>query len=230
MTENGPAMGFRAQMREALSHEPVSIVPVTEHNLPRFDAVLTNLGTMSMSTDAMLPFTGNPTESNAEWFANVKNLWLYGAKDGDFSKPENVEGFVNVYTPEHMDQINTWLKEKNLRPYDEGGVVEYASFGLHSEKNPDLEMSATKQALSKVFVFDQEQKYKDVRAVTVWVTHDQDNKLKTFEAEQLTKLGGRALGSAKYEASEKVDSTCFIIPRKAFTETLVATKSPIKLK
>lgn len=229
MTEAAPAMGFRAQMREALSHEPVSLVPVTEHNLPRFDKVLTNLNTMAMSTDGMVSFADNPNESNAEWFAQVKNLWLFGVKDGDFSKPENVEGFINVYAPEHMDKVNMWLQEKNLRPYDDGAVVEYASFGLHSDTNPDLEMSATKQALAKVFVFDQEQKYKDVRAVIVWNMHDKDNKLNQFEADQITKLGGRLLGTARYKEYETVDSTCFIIPRKAFTETLVATKTPVTL-
>ena len=228
MTENGPAMGFRAQMREALSREPISLVPVTEHNLPRFEAVLTNLSTLSQSSDAMVSFTGNPAESNAEWYANVKNLWLYGAKDGDYSKPENVEGFVNVYQPEHLDKVNQWLQEKNQRPYDEGAVVEFASFGLHSDTNPELEMSAVKQALSKVFVFDVEKKYQDVRAVTVWASHDKDNKLIPAEAEQIAKLGGRSLGTAKYAEHESVDSTCFIIHRKAFTETLVASKPPIK--
>jgi hypothetical protein len=227
MPETAPAMGFRAQMREALSREPISLVPVTEHNLPRFDAVLTNLNTMAMSSDGMVSFTGNPTEPNQEWFANVKNLWLYGAKDGDYSKPENVEGFVNVYAPEHMDKVNKWLQENNQRPYDDGAVVEYASFGLHSATNPDLEMSATKQALSKVFVFDVEKKYQDVRAVTVWASHDVDNTLNATEAEQIAKLGGRPLGVARYAEHEAVDSTCFIIPRKAFTETIVSTKTPV---
>ena len=37
-------MGFRAQMRELLSQEPVSLVPVTERNIPRFEASLTALG------------------------------------------------------------------------------------------------------------------------------------------------------------------------------------------
>ncbi len=225
MTESAPAMGFRAQMREALSREPISLVPVTEHNLPRFDKVLTNLNTMALSTDGMVSFTGDPNESNAEWFANVKNLWLYGAKDGDYSKPENVEGFINVYQPEHMDKVNKWLQEQNQRPYLENSVVEYASFGLHSDTNPDLEMSATKQALSKVFVFDVEKKYQDVRAVTVWATHDKDNMLNPTEAAQIAKLGGRPLGTARYAEHETVDSTCFIIPRKAFTEAIVSTKA-----
>lgn len=226
MTGEQTGMGFRAQIKEALSKEPVSIVPVTEYNIGRFDPILTNLSALSMTTDGMVPFT-DPAETNEAWLGEVKSLWLFGNPDSkaDFSQHENVGGFIHVYEPEHMDKINEWLKQKNLRPYDSGAVVEYASFGLHSKTNPTLEMSATKQALAKVFVFDQE-KYRDVRAVSVWVTHDADNTLNDAEFAQLKSIGAKPLGRARYHESEVVDSTCFMIPRKAFLDSLTGGAKP----
>lgn len=230
MTEAQTGMGFRAQIKEALSKEPVALVPVTEHNIPKFDAVLTNLNTLAMANDGMVPVTGDPNESNETWLGSVKSLWLFGTPNANFSVPEHVEGFVNVYAPEHMDEINEWLVQKKLRPYDEGSVVEFASFGLHSAASPEAEMSAVRQALAKVFDFDQEQ-YGTVRAVSVWATHNSENKLDPQEMAAIRALGGKPLGAARYSPNETVDSTCFMIPRKAFNDALLQprqTLSPVQ--
>lgn len=213
-------MGFRAQMRELLSTEPVSLVPVTERNLPRFEAALTELGQLSQSEGGMLPLTGNSQETNAEWLSGTKGLWLVGDKEADFSQAENVAGFVNVYAPEHNGSINDWLLKRGMRAYDSGAVVELSSF-VKSDSSEGVELSAHKQALAKVFMDDS---FKDVRAVTTWVTHTPDNKLDPTEVADMKKLGGWPLGSLKYAAGEPVDSTCFLVTRRAFLDALTGTK------
>lgn len=112
MTEAPQGMGFRAQVRELLSKEPVSLVPVTERNIKRFDATLTDLSARSSAEGGMFPVTGNTDETNQEWAGSVKALWLIGQKETDFSIPENVAGFVNIYAPEHNGAINDWLLKK----------------------------------------------------------------------------------------------------------------------
>lgn len=221
MTEAPQPMGFRAQMRELLSSEPISIVPVTERNLPRFEGVLTELSQASQSESGMLPMTGNAQETPAEWLAGTRGLWLIGAKEADFSMPENVAGFVNAYAPEHSGSINDWLLKRGMRAYDPGSVVELASFVKDQEGAGAMELSAHKQALAKVFMDDS---FKDVRAVTTWVTHTPDNKLDPAEVADMKKLGGWPLGSLKYAASEPVDSTCFLVTRRAFLDALTGTK------
>lgn len=219
MTEAPQGMGFRAQMRELLSKEPVSIVPVTERNIKRFDATLTDLSAKSAAEGGMFPVTGKADETNQEWASNVKALWLIGQKETDFSVPENVAGFVNVYAPEHNGAINDWLLKKGMRAYDPGAVVELASY-VKSD-NTSMELSANKQALAKVFMDDA---FKDVRAVTTWVTHTSENKLDPKEFAEMKQLGGWSLGSLKYNASENVDSTCFLITRRQFMDALTGTK------
>lgn len=218
MTGEAPSpVGFRAQMRELLSKEPVSLVPVTERNLKRFDATLTDLSQRSASE--MFPVTGNAAETNEEWASGVKALWLIGQKETDFSVPENVAGFVNVYAPEHQGAINDWLLSRGMRAYDPGAVVELASYVKDGADT--LELSASKQALAKVFMDDQ---FKDVRGVTVWVTHTPENTMDPKEAAAMKTLGGWALGSLKYDAGETVDSTCFLITRRQFLDALTGKK------
>lgn len=212
-------MGFRAQMRELLSKEPVSLVPVTERNIKRFDATLSDLSAKSASEGGMFPVTGNANETSQEWASNVKALWLIGQKETDFSVPENVSGFVNVYTPEHSGAINDWLLKKGMRAYDPGAVVELSSFVRGD--NTAMELSANKQALAKVFMDDA---FKDVRAVTTWVTHTAENKPDPKEFAEMKQLGGWSLGSLKYNATETVDSTCFLITRRQFMDALTGTK------
>jgi len=220
MTGEAPqGMGFRAQMRELLSKEPVSLVPVTERNIKRFDATLTELSAKSASEGGMFPVTGNANETNQEWASNVKALWLVGQKETDFSLLENVAGFVNVYAPEHGGAINDWLLKKGMRAYDPGAVVELSSYVKGD--NTTLETSANKQALAKVFMDDA---FKDVRAVTTWVTHTPENKLDPKEFAEMKQLGGWSLGSLKYNATESVDSTCFLITRRQFMDALTGTK------
>ncbi len=221
MSEAPQSMGFRAQMRELLSKESISIVPVTERNFPRFEATLTELGQLSQSESGMLPMTGNAQESPAEWLSASKGLWLIGDKEVDFSMPENVAGFVNVYAPEHNGSINDWLLKRGMRAYDQGTVVELASFVKNQPGSGDKELSADKQALAKVFMDDA---FKDVRAVTTWVTHTPENKLDPTDIADMKKLGGWPLGSLKYAASEPVDSSCFLITRRAFLDALTGTK------
>lgn len=84
-----------------------------------------------------------------------------------------------------------------------------------------MELSANKQALAKVFMDDA---FKDVRAVTTWVTHTSENKLDPKEFAEMKQLGGWSLGSLKYNASENVDSTCFLITRRQFMDALTGTK------
>ncbi len=208
-------------MRELLSQEPVSLVPVTERNIPRFEASLAALGQLSQSESGMLPMTGNTQESPAEWLAGTKGLWLFGVKDADFSMPENVAGFVNVYAPEHNGSINDWLLKRGMRAYDPGAVVELSSFAKNQDGANAMELSAHKQALAKVFMDDN---FKDVRAVTTWVTHLPENKLDPKEVADMKKVGGWPLGSLKYAASESVDSTCFLVTRRAFLDALTGTK------
>jgi hypothetical protein len=219
MTEAPQGMGFRAQIRELLSNETVSIVPVTERNIKRFDKTLTELSQKSTAEGDMFPVTGNPNETNEEWAKGVKALWLIGAKETDFSVPENVAGFVNVYVPEQTGTINDWLLKKGMRAYEPGMLVEIASFV--KDNNTAAELSANKQALAKVFMDDA---FKDVRAVTTWVTHTAENTLDPQELADMKKLGGWPLGSAKYNAGEAVDSTCFLITRRQFMDALTGTK------
>lgn len=221
MTESPQPMGFRAQMRELLSLEPISIVPVTERNLPRFEAPLIELSQLSQSESGMLPMTGNAQESPAEWLSGTKALWLIGDKEADFSQTENVAGFVNAYAPEHNGSINDWLLKRGMRAYDQGAVVEMASFVKDQPGSGEKELSADKQALAKIFMDDA---FKDVRAVTTWITHTPDNKLDPADIADMKKLGGWPLGSLKYAASESVDSSCFLITRRAFLDALTGTK------
>lgn len=218
--ETAPQMGFRAQMRELLAKEPVSIVPVTERNLQRFDATLTDLSQKSQK-EGMLPVTGNAAESNQEWASNVKALWLIGQKETDFSVPENVAGFVNVYAPEHEKEINEWLTAKGKHAYDAGALVEIASFVKEAANADTLGYSADRQALSRVFLDDA---FKDVRAVTSWATHTKENKLDQADYAAMKKLGGWPIGNTRYDAGESVDSTCFLITRRAFLDSLTAQK------
>lgn len=219
MTETAPQMSPRAQAREILSHEPVSLVPVTERNFPKFQATLTDVNNRSKA-DGMLPMTGDPQESNEAWAAATRGLWLIGAKDSDFSLPENVAGFVNAYAPEHINEVNDWLVKKGMRGYDAGAVVELSSF-VKDEAKADVGISGEKQALGKVFMDDA---FKDVRAVTMWVTHLAENTLDPKDVSDMKKLGGRPLGSLKYDASESVDSTCFLITRRGFLDALMGPK------
>lgn len=218
--EIAPQMGFRAQMRELLSKEPISIIPVTERNIARFDRTLTDLSQKSQK-DGMLPVTGNATETNQEWASHVKALWLIGQKETDFSVPENVAGFVNVYAPEHEKEINDWLLAKGKRAYDPGSLVEIASFVQDGEQSEQLQHSADRQALARVFMDDA---FKDVRAVTSWVTHTSENKLDQKDYAAMKKLGGWPIGTMRYDASESVDSTCFLISRRGFLDSLTGQK------
>lgn len=221
MTEIQP-MGFRAQVREMLSKEFITLVPVTERNITRFDATLTQLGRLSREEDGVLNMTLKPEETNKEWVMAAKGVWLFGAKESNFAVPEQVVGFVNVYAPEHMEKINRMLETHHKRPYDKGAVLELASYAKEYPTNVAKEMSATKQALAKVFMDDQ---FKDVRAVSVWVTHEAGNILDPMQAQELTKLGAMKLDALKYDPSESVDSTCFVIPRNAFFNTLLAPRT-----
>lgn len=213
-------MGFRAQIRELLSKETTALVPVTERNLQRFDATLTELSAASKEA-GLLNINGQPEESNEQWLHGTKGLWLFGAKEADFSNPEQAVGFVNVYEPEHMDKINTMLAARHKRPYDNGQVLEYASFVKDESVHANEHMSATKQALARVFMDEQ---YKDVRVVSVWVTHTDSNVIDPKEEQELRSLGALKLDAMKYTPDERVDSTCFIIPRKAFLDSLLVSQ------
>lgn len=212
-------MGFRAQMRELLKQEPMVLARVTERTLPKFEATLTQLSEAA----GMLPVSDNPQETNAEWAAGTRGLWVFGQRESDFSNPEQAAGFVNVYMPEHSNEINDWLVKRKMRAYDHGALIELSSFVKDVPGAGDMELSADKQALAKVFMDDE---YKDVRAVTTWITHTPDNKLDVKEVGEMKKLGGWPLGTLKYNASEPVDSTCFLITRNSFMEALSGKKRP----
>lgn len=218
--ETAPQMGFRAQMRELLSQEPVSIVPVTERNLLRFDKTLTNVSQKSEKA-GMFPVTGKPDETNEEWASNVKALWLIGQKEADFSEPSNVAGYVNVYAPEHEKEINEWLLAKGKHTYDSGSLVEIASYVHDGPQTEQIQHSADRQALARVFMDDA---FKDVRAVTSWVTNTPENKLDSKDYTAMKKLGGWPIGSTRYNQSESVDSTCFLITRRAFLDSVTGGK------
>lgn len=213
-------MGFRAQIREMLSKETTAIIPVTERNLKHYDTTLTQLSAASKDA-GLLNINGQPEESNEQWLHGTKGLWLFRPKEADFSNPEQVVGFVNVYEPEHMDKINTMLTTRHKRPYDKGQVLEYASFVKDEPAHAGEHMSATKQALARVFMDEQ---YKDVRAVSVWVTHTDTNVIDPNEEQELRSLGALKLDAMKYTPDERVDSTCFIIPRNAFLDSLLVSQ------
>lgn len=213
--EQQQGMGFRQNIREILKKEPVVLVQMGERNFPKYESLLSDLSLRSQTEDGMLPLTGNPQETPQEWIENTKGLWIFGPKEGDVSTVEGSSGFVSVYEPEHLDKINEWQTAKAKRVYEKGQVLELSSFVKDSAVT--LEDSATKLALDKVF---NGLNYKDVRVVSVWVTHDQNNQLNPVDASRTMMLGGKKLGSLKYDASERVDSTCFIIPRQAFLDTL----------
>lgn len=215
-------MGFRARIREILSKESTAIVPITERNLPRFDETLTKLSGLAKSEDGMLNINLKPEESNAEWANSVKALWVFGVKEANLALPDQALGFVNAYAPEHMDEINKMLVATHRRPFDTGAVVEMASYAKDYPANIEADVSATKQALAKVFMDDG---FKDVRAVTVWVTHEKDNALDPKQQEVMQNLGAIKLGALKYAPDESVDSTCFIIHRNAFMNRLTETTS-----
>lgn len=217
MTEIPSSTGGAAllqNIKEILSHEPVIIVPITERNLPVFEPVLTDL----TSASGMLPMTGNKEESIQDWVTHTKDVWVFGTpNETNRLDPEAAEGFVSVYEPEHLDKINEWQAAKGKRVYEKEQVLELSSYGKESSTGVVAEDSATKLALDKVF---NGLNYKDVRAVSVWVTHDQNNQLDPVDVSRTIALGGKKLGSLKYDASETVDSTCFVIPRQAFLDTL----------
>lgn len=209
--------GFRQNIREILKNEPVVLVQMGERNFPKFEGLLKDLSLQSQSEDGMLPITGNLNETTQEWIENTKGLWVFGPKVGDISTVEGSSGFVSVYEPEHLDKINEWQAVKGKRVYEKGQVLELSSFVKDVPGSAGLEDSATKLALDKVF---NGLGFKDVRAVSVWITHDEQNQLNSAEAARTIALGGKKLGSMRYDAGEMVDSTCFVIPRQAFLDTL----------
>lgn len=209
--------GFRQNIREILKNEPVVLVQMGERNFPKYEGLLNDLSLRSQTEDGVLPLTGNPQETAQEWIENTKGLWIFGPKEGDVSTVEGSSGFVSVYEPGHLDKINEWQTAKGKRVYESGQVLELSSFAKESPNSMVLEDSATKLALDKVF---NGLNYKDIRAVSVWVTHDENNQLDPVDASRTIALGGKKLGSLKYDPSESIDSTCFIIPRQAFLDTL----------
>lgn len=215
--EQQQGVGFRQSIRELLKKEPVVLVQMGERNFPKYESLLTDLSLRSQTEDGMLPVTGNPNETPQEWIENTKGLWVFGPKVGDVSTAEGSSGFVSVYEPAHLDKINEWQAAKGKRVYEKGQVLELSSFVKDAPGAAGLEDSATKLALDKVF---NGLGFKDVRAVSVWVTHDEKNQLEPIDASRTMALGGKKLGSLKYDVSEAVDSTCFIIPRQAFLDAL----------
>ena len=210
-------VGFRQNIREILKNEPVVLVQMGERNFPKYESLLTDLSLRSQTEDGMLPVTVNPNETPQEWIENTKGLWVFGPKEGDIATTEGSSGFVSVYEPAHLDKINEWQTAKGKRVYEKGQVLELSSFVKESPESMKLEDSATKLALDKVF---NGLNYKDIRAVSVWVTHDEKNQLDPIDASRTMALGGKKLGSVRYDAGETVDSTCFVIPRQAFLDTL----------
>lgn len=223
MSELQP-MGFRAQIRELLSHEAVAVVPVTENNAARFDAALTYLDIRAKADGDFYNINFQPEETNQEWVKGVEGLWVFGPKEANLADPEQVTGFVNVYGPEHMDEINTMLVAHHKRPYDQGAVLEFASYAKDVPKRMAEEMSAVRQSLAKVFMDEQ---YKDIRAVSVWVTNEADETVNPQEDQALRSIGATNIGALRYHPSENVDSTCFILPRKAFLDALTASSHTV---
>lgn len=211
MTELQKPPGVRFQLKEALSHEPMSLALVTERNLPVFEKTLASLSQES----GMLPMTGNANESSKEWLDSTRALWLFGQKADRLLKPDEVVGFVNVYKPELMGHVNDMLTARGMHAYEPGTVVELASYAKNG--NAEAELSANKLALQKVFT---DETFKDVRGVTVWVDHTPDNVIDSGEADMVKKLGGWAIGTARYSPSESVDSTCFLITRRKFIDAM----------
>ena len=193
----------------------MSIALVTERNLPVFEKTLMSLSESS----GMASVTGNPNESPKEWLEGTKALWLYGQKADRLLKPDEVTGFVNVYKPENMGQVNDWLTARGMHAYEPGTVVELASFA--KDGNTDAELSANKLALQKVFT---DESFRDIRGVTVWVDHTGENVIDPAEAGMMKKLGGWELGKARYNPLETVDSTCYLITRRNFIEAVTGQK------
>lgn len=214
-------MGFFAQMREKLKQEPISLEPVTDRNFPHLRQSLTELCDLS-AKDGLFPITGNPNETPEEWASNVKALWIAGKKDGGrFIAPENITGFVNLYTPTHEDVINDWLVKRNMHAYKPGELVEIGAYAKDGSEKHLLEMSAYKLGLGKAFT---DESLNTIRASTLWVTHNGENKVEPSELAEIKKLGGFPIGTMRYADSEAVDSTCFLITRNSFLDALSGKK------
>jgi hypothetical protein len=225
-------VSFRQRIREVLQTESARIVPVTEFNFSHLEPLLSHLSELSHmdqmvdgSSSVAAPTRG--TESMMDWVKSTHDLWIIAPKDViRIENPEHALGFVSVYTPEHLEDINAWLAARHKKPYAPEEIFELSSFAKKGEET--AEQSASKIALSKVFLFDPAYKVndKDVQAVSVWVTHNSDNVLDPKDAESVKQLGGFALGTKKYAEGEPVDSTCFIIPRQGFFNALTGDKRP----
>jgi len=214
-------MGFFAQMREKLKQEPISLEPVTDRNFPHLRPSLVELSDAS-TKDGLLPMTGNPQETPEEWASTAKALWIAGKKDGGrFIAPENITGFVNLYAPTHEDVVNDWLVKRNMHAYNPGELVEVSAFAKDGPEKHALEISAYKLGLGKAFT---DESFKDIRASTLWVTHNDKNAVEPSDMADMKKLGGFPIGTMKYAESEAVDSTCFLITRNGYLDALSGKK------
>ena len=221
--ENKAEPGFFSQVREQLRQIDIKLVPITEHNFERLEPVLTKLGQESNQP----PQTGNPEETTLEWVTATKGVWLFGNTDAkDMTEPEVAKGYISVYEPEHLDKINEWLqaKPKPWRPYTKDTLIELSSYATDPPNHADKELAATKMTLGRVFAMDKDKVYGDIQGATLWLTHNSENQLDPFEAAQMKDLGAMALGTLRYDPSENVDSTCFLITKKHFLDTLMGVK------
>lgn len=217
---------FHLLVKESLANEPVVLLQVTPENIERLNDTLSDLSTRA----GMLPMTGNPSETNQQWMENARSLWVFGQRGADFANPDNAIGFVNVYAPEpaHVEQINKWVPKRFKGAYTQDSLVEISSFAKGLPETASADLSANRQALAKIFYFEGKKNYPKVDGAVVWITHNDENMLDPFEAEQVVKLGGKALGSMKYHVDEKVDSSCFLIPKVAFMNKLTGQESRFK--
>lgn len=225
MEQKSGEPGFFTRLREYVVKQDIQLVPVTEHNFPRLEPVL-----QALADEAKLQSqTGNPNETTEEWVRATKGVWLFGAPEQGKVQNEAMVGFVSVYEPEHMDKINEWLTKKagTWRPYEPGQVLEMSGYAKNPPLNAEKDLAASKLTLLRVFALNKEQ-FGDVKAVSIWLTHNADNTLDPLEVSQMKDLGAMALGSTKYSSKDNVDSTCFLITRKHFMDNIIPQSSPVK--
>lgn len=208
--------GFFARAREVLRGEPVDLMPVTERNFPVFKETLAHLSDLS-AKDGALPVTGNPKETPEEWVKNVTALWLVGAKLDRRMEPNDAIGFVHLYAPQHIADIDEWLTKHPKLHFEPGTIREAYAF-IKPEAGAASEFSAYRKAIGKAFM---DREFPATQAVTIWETHDANNTLNPDTAARMQALGGFALGTARYSSDEAVDSTCFLITKNGFLNALV---------
>ena len=205
--DNQPPVEAPPKREEPSIVKLIEVDPVNE----QYREALQRIDKESFKDDGMLnTTTGEKTQLTDEEFENwihcrsVRKLWLIQDPQQRFI------GFVNSYDDEH----GVWVRENgNLR--QDVSIEELSSFILNEyqqEGNDNQENQALFQAIGLIF-FSGEQ---PVDAITVYVTHNEQNILDDADTVFATKFGFRNIGSLKYPEDDLVDSTCFLLTKDDF--------------